>query len=309
MVRHDPIVAAGTVDDTGAMIRTVASPILQVEGLAYGHRGLALGEAADAAERYRAHMRRHRLLPKPASAWDSRAPDYAGNGRKSRYVEDFLARMDLAGARSLLDVGCGPGTLAIPLARQLDEVVALDHSAAMLEQLRAQAAQAGVTNVRALHRAWEDDWSDVPVCDIAIASRSTMLDDLGAAIDKLNRHARLRVYLTYLVGGQFIAPDILAALAVAVPQAPPLAWVLDMLLQRGLQPRLEYIETPSRLAGCADFDEFAQRVAWSTGPFDAPARERLQAWFDADPERAQRGGAPMRWAFIGWTVAGCGDSL
>lgn len=153
-----------------------------------------------------------------------------------------------------------------------------------------------------MHRAWEDDWSDVPVCDIAIASRSTTIPDLDAAIGKLCRHARLRVYLSCLADGYFVDPRIVRALGVEVPRAPEPLVVLGMLFARGLQPRLDYLETPSRLAGCADFDEFARRVAWSTGPFDAHARQRLKDWFDADPQRARQGGASMRWAFIHWAV-------
>lgn len=153
-----------------------------------------------------------------------------------------------------------------------------------------------------MHRAWEDDWSDLPVCDLAIASRSTTLDDLDAAVGKLNHHARLRAYLSTPADGRFIDPRIADVLGLELPRLPPLAWVMGMLFERGLHPRLDYIETPSRLAGCADFDAFAQRVAWSTGPFDAAARQRLHRWFDADAQRACRGGAAMRWAFIGWQV-------
>ncbi len=260
--------------------------------------------AIDYGALYRRHMQHNRLLPKPASAWDSRARDYGRNAGKSRYADDFLARLPLHGARTLLDVGCGPGTLALPLARRLDRVVALDYSAAMLDQLQARAAAEGIDNIRCLHRAWEDDWSDVPVCDIAIASRSTTVDDLEAALDKLQAHARLHVALTVQVGGAFIDEHIIDALAIDVPRLPDHLLLLGMLHARGVHPRVDFIETPSRLAGAASFDEFAARVAWSTGPFDEAARQRLQQWYEADPARAAKGGAPMRWAFVSWDVAG-----
>ncbi len=294
---------ARSVPGIGAELPAPAA-VLQAQSQPEPDAALPATEPDDAgptdAERYRAHMRRHRLLPRPASAWDARAARY-GSGEET-YVEEFLRRMDLEGAASVLDVGCGSGSLAIPLAQRLDEVVALDFSAAMLAQLQQRAQQARLSNIRSRHLAWEDDWSEVPVCDIAIASRSTLLADLDAAIAKLNRHARQRVYISYLSGGRFVDPELLALAALPVPPAPPLSWVLGMLLQRGLYPTLDYIETPSRLAGCRDFDEFAQRLAWSSGEFDASARARLRAWFDADPARAQAGGAPMRWAFIGWRV-------
>ena len=140
------------------------------------------------------------------------------------------------------------------------------------------------------------------MCDIAIASRSTTVDDLDAALVKLQRHARLRVYLSYPMGGQFIDSELVDLLDVEVPRVPDHSLLLGMLHRGGVVPRLDFIETPSRLAGCADFQIFAERVAWSAGPFDAAASNRLKAWFDVDSVRAQAGGAPMRWVSMGWEV-------
>ena len=108
---------------------------------------------------------------KDASAWDSRAAGMASRARHSRYASEFVGRMNLEGARTLLDVGCGPGTIALALAPRLERVIGLDYSAAMLDAMQAQAAAMGLHNVQAEHRAWEDDWSALPVCDIVVASR------------------------------------------------------------------------------------------------------------------------------------------
>ncbi|MFT7773731.1 class I SAM-dependent methyltransferase [Roseateles sp.] len=264
----------------------------------------------DFAALYRQHLREHGITPRPAEAWDARADGYARNSRQSRYVADFLARMDLRGADTLLDVGCGPGTLALPLAQRLGltgltgrkgHVVALDYSRPMLERLRLDAAAESVDNIIPMLRAWEDDWSDVPVCDIAIASRSTLVGDLGEALRKLHAHARLRVYLTYLVGGHFVDPEIDALLDPAPPPMPDHFLVLGALHRMGIAPRIDFIDTPSRLAGCEDFEAFIQRLAWAHGPVTGAARQRLQAWYEADPQRAAAGGRPMRWAFIAWS--------
>lgn len=259
----------------------------------------------DFAALYREQMQRAAWAPRPAEVWDSRAADYRRSSGASRYADDFIGRMDLAGARTLLDVGSGPGTLALPLARRLVAVLAIDSSEQMLKALREQAAEAGVANVATLHRAWEDDWDDVPACDIAVASRSTAVADLGAALEKLVSRARLRAYLTYLVGGHFIDVDILRLVGSEPPPLPDHLLLLGMLHRMGIRPRVDYIETPSRLAGSADFDDFTQRVAGSTGSFDEAARARLRRWYEADAERARAGGAPMRWAFVHWeTPAG-----
>lgn len=262
----------------------------------------------DFAAMYRREIREQALVPKGADEWDGRAGGYGAHPSHGGYVDDFIARMRLDGARSVLDVGCGPGTLALPLAARVDEVVALDHSPRMLEALRERARERGIGNVRPMLRAWEDDWHDVPVCDIAIASRSTLVADLDAALHKLARHARRQVCLTYPVGGGFVDPAILAAAGVELPRVPDHLLLLGMLHRMGIVARVDLLHTRSRLAGCADFDDFARRLAWTTGPLDATALQRLRAWYDADPQRAARGGRDMVWAFVAWDVERADDA-
>lgn len=54
----------------------------------------------------------------------------------------------LDGSGRLLDLGCGPGPVAIPLAHLFEEVIAIDPEPEMLEEGRQAAERAGVTNIR-----------------------------------------------------------------------------------------------------------------------------------------------------------------
>ncbi|HEX5513167.1 MAG TPA: class I SAM-dependent methyltransferase, partial [Gammaproteobacteria bacterium] len=145
--------------------------------------------AIDFGRLYRDHLAAASRKPKSAEEWDKRADDMSKRPLQGSYTEAFIARMNLDNVQSLLDVGCGPGTICLPLADRLERVYGLDYSKAMLQLLRDNAAGCGLTNVEALHRAWEDDWSDVPVCDIVVASRSTAVADIAAALAKLNAKA------------------------------------------------------------------------------------------------------------------------
>ena len=78
----------------------------------------------------------------------------------------------------------------------------------MLHVAARRAAALKADNVHWIQRAWEEDWSDLPRCDIAVASRSTLVADMRQAMSKLNNQARLRVYTTHLVRNSFVSPAI-----------------------------------------------------------------------------------------------------
>lgn len=67
--------------------------------------------------------------------------------------ELLIERLNPAPGMRVLDAGCGPGRLTIPLARAVGrdgEVVALDGQPAMLAKLEGRLRERGVTNVRSL---------------------------------------------------------------------------------------------------------------------------------------------------------------
>jgi SAM-dependent methyltransferase len=64
--------------------------------------------------------------------------------------------LPLDGHGRLIDLGCGPGVLTLPLAPYVDEVVGVDPDAAMLAEAERRAARAGIRNARWLRARAED---------------------------------------------------------------------------------------------------------------------------------------------------------
>lgn len=62
----------------------------------------------------------------------------------------------LDGTGRLLDLGCGPGSVAIPIAHLFDRVVAMDPEPDMLEEGRVVASRAGVGNIEWVRGSSED---------------------------------------------------------------------------------------------------------------------------------------------------------
>ena len=73
--------------------------------------------------------------------------------RNQESLDLLLARLDLAGGESVLEIGCGTGALTLPLAAAIGErgrVVAVDISEPMLGAARQKVSERGLHNVTLL---------------------------------------------------------------------------------------------------------------------------------------------------------------
>lgn len=99
---------------------------------------------------------------------------------------------------SVLDVGCGTGRFAIPLARLGCRVTGIDQSPDMLAIARSKAAAADV-DIEFQHRDWPAELAET--YDVVLAAWSLYRQrDIRAALDALTRAACSRVVLIDSVG-------------------------------------------------------------------------------------------------------------
>jgi 2-polyprenyl-3-methyl-5-hydroxy-6-metoxy-1,4-benzoquinol methylase len=87
-----------------------------------------------------------------AEMWNKRSDTFGldrEGGRMHKRTENIFALLNEAGfepkGAKVLDIGCGPGTLAIPLAEAGAEVTAVDIASGMLDRLRATAKEENLT--------------------------------------------------------------------------------------------------------------------------------------------------------------------
>jgi SAM-dependent methyltransferase len=155
---------------------------------------------------------RHQERSVPAYSrefWQCRADEFSEYAATTGYAEQFIALMKVHPDWSVLDMGCGGGTLSVPLAPMVRTITAVDFSTNMLDIVQRRCKAKGIENVRTINCSWEDDWdgAGIGVHDIAIASRSLMGDDFKALITKLSNAARRAVYISMMVGsGPFDKP-------------------------------------------------------------------------------------------------------
>lgn len=101
---------------------------------------------------------RQRRRPIPLPPWlsfvlENPITEYFAGG------ELLVRRLHLAPGMSVLDAGCGPGRLTVPVAKAVGErgeVVALDVQRAMLDKLERRVEAEGLTNVRSVQAVLGD---------------------------------------------------------------------------------------------------------------------------------------------------------
>lgn len=150
---------------------------------------------------WKAKLASRAALRRDAAYWDGRARSFA-KATETSYRDQLLALMNPEPDWTVLDMGCGSGTLAVPLAKQVACVTAVDFSSEMLDVLCRRCAKEGISNIKTIHGSWEDDWPKLGIgtYDTVIASRSLVVDDLQSAILKLDAAANKRAYIITMSG-------------------------------------------------------------------------------------------------------------
>lgn len=257
-------------------------------------------EAIDFAKMYKEHKKASTFKGKRAADWDEKADTMSKRVIDSPYTAEFISKMNIEGCESLLDVGCGPGTIAIALAPKLKKVCGLDFSTGMLGCFLKNAKERNISSVQTVHRSWEDDWSDVEPCDIVVASRSMEVKDLKDGLTKLNSKANKAVYLTYKAGGSFVDEEILHFIGKDIVTRPDYIYVLLVLREMGIYAKLDFIDTPGGSVSYESKEIFTTSLGWSIGELDESQRLKAEEFYDKYISTGIFKPKGFKWAFIHW---------
>ncbi len=244
---------------------------------------------------------------KKAADWDRKASSFAKRTSTSCYIPRFLDLLAPRSDWSVLDVGCGPGTLALPLAARVRRVSGLDFSKKMLEILRQKADEKGLKNITLYHGSWQDDWLALGIAphDVAIASRSLAVTDLKAALVKLTSHARKKVVVTDRVGHGPFDPDAFTAIGRTLSTGPDFIYTFNLLHQMGYLPSVDYIELEKELC-YPTAREALESYLWMFRDLDDREKKLLKNYVRSITTTNDDGSVtthrrhPPVWAFISW---------
>jgi SAM-dependent methyltransferase len=206
-------------------------------------------------EVWKARQERHessKHFDDPSHNWDRRenAIRYDTSSR-SEYdvrVKTTLSGLPLTLSMRVLDIGAGPGTLAIPLAPLVKEVTAIEPGEGMVAILKDHIRKNGINNISCIQKRWEDVDPARDLAgpyDVVIASLSLTMHDIRAALEKMDAASFGSVYLYWFVDPPFwerMYVDLWEPLHGAVYCPGPKADCLfNVLYQMSIYPNVEML--------------------------------------------------------------------
>ena len=207
--------------------------------------------------------------------------------QKDKTAEALMSFLEGRGALkkdfSAIDVGCGSGTYAIPLARHVKNVLATDLSSVMLETCRERAEKEGLKNIEYLEadfaamdvqkQGWENKF------DLVFTSLTPAMSGLDS-INKLNTISHSWGFNnSFLTRSNSILNDVLVNV---FDKAPLNTWgnsspfcLFNILWLNGNQPEMTYFDEDYVFMSNADL-ETAEELTVTAVKNRTPKDEDIQ---------------------------------
>lgn len=141
-----------------------------------------------------------------STVWESKkkAEEFLAQSDKNPdRINRVIERLRPGPLSKVLDIGAGPGTLAVPIAGLAGQVTAVEPATGMAEVMKEYAARQGISNLTVIQKRWEDidpaTDLDGPY-DIVFASHSLGMPDIRKAIEKMTTVASRQIFLFWFGG-------------------------------------------------------------------------------------------------------------
>lgn len=184
--------------------------------------------------------------------WQDHAVGYDEHSRTPGYYEGTLAAIQalVRPSDTLLDVGAGAGRFALPLARHVRQVTALDHAAPMLDILQQRATASGIANVQCVESAWEG--ACIEPHDVVLAAWSLYrLPDMLAGMKRLIAATRRTLVIVAGAGHSIRHDPLQQSIWPHADQndTPMHIYYYGILWQVGVHPELHIIHDRHQIIG------------------------------------------------------------
>ena len=141
---------------------------------------------------------------------------------------------------TVLDIGAGAGTFALPLAHTARSVTAIEPSPAQAKRLREAVRESKAHNISVVEKRWEDvDATVLGAHDFVLAVHSLQMEDIACALRKMCDAARQQVLLVHTAGNG-LSQAIHELFG--IEPGPDYLYLAHILQGLGHSPQIEFAE-------------------------------------------------------------------
>jgi SAM-dependent methyltransferase len=231
------------------------------------------------------------------SLWDSKenAERFWKRSQENRErVGKTINELPITADSRILDIGAGPGSLAIPLTERVSHVTAVEPAKGMIDVLQENIKTYGIDNISCVNKRWEDldveNDLDGPY-DVVIASYSLGMPDIQDAIRKMEAASSKYICLYWFAGespweyhSRILHPALYGKEYVAGPKCDVL---YNVLYNMGIYPDMHVfpLEYTNRFSSIDEaVDEFRSRYEIDTQQQETILRDYLQSLLEKEDE-------------------------
>ena len=183
-----------------------------------------------------------KLANKIDKDWDKAAPGFYRRTKKEDYNDALFDKLILDENYTVLDVGCGEGSVTVPLARKVKSVIGLDSSPKMLEYLEKRAKDNDIKNIKTILKPIEEiKYSEIGDVDVVVCSRSLNgIIPIEEVLMELDKIASKYVFITIFgPENKKIEKDFDRELGIKTEDFPDYNYFFNILFNMGIYANIE----------------------------------------------------------------------
>lgn len=240
-------------------------------------------------------------------SWDKIASKFNQWMEKDDYPAELISKIKIEEGDTVFDIGCGNGTITIPLAKKAKSVTALDSSEKMLDILKDKATAEKLANIKILNERIEAVESpEIGPHDVVVASRSLNgIPDIQKELEKIDEIAQKHVYITlWGAGNREFENEISKLLGRETHKHPDYTIVLNILHEMGIKANAEPLESDTRNF-YSNMEEALDRIEWRVGEMNEDEKVLVKKHLSKVMVKEADGGfsysqSNSKWILVSW---------
>ncbi len=223
--------------------------------------------------------------------WTKAAVKYSERASKDNYTEQLISKMNLSKDDTVLDVGCGEGSVTIPLSKEVSSITAIDATEKMLEILDEKIKAESIYNIKTI----KDDVNDVTLekygkHDIVLASRVINgIKSPRKVFSNFNEIANKYVFITLFGPNNWkLEKDFFKYINSEYGGAPSYTILLNLLAEMDIYPNVVNLDVgPVRTY--KTIEEAIDNEKWNLAKFSKEEQELLPKYLESILEENEDG--------------------